>query len=228
MGKPAKSIQEYAARSRTPRQFRRLLDMLRDVIPYRCLACLWGNATTDVIGNMLDVDYPRRYLGWYLANGMCRKDPVYQEWVRTQKPQIRSDVMIRLRNQFDPEHIKKIEEYDLAHEIEGGTFNQQRVGYFCLVLRSAREARAYLGLFGELLPDLCRALMISYRYPILTERKKEILLWRAQGKSSKQIAHELNISPRTVKMHLEEIQKKLYAEDLVQAAWIAGHIGIIG
>lgn len=70
--------------------------------------------------------------------------------------------------------------------------------------------------------------MISYRYSILTQRKREILLWRAQGKSPKEIAHELNISARTVKMHLEEIRKKLYAEDLVQAAWIAGHIGIIG
>lgn len=228
MGNPAKSIQASAARSRTPRQFRRLLEELRAVIPYRCLVCLWGNATTNVIGNMVDVDYPRHYLGWYLANGMCRRDPVYQEWIRTQQPQIRSDVMTRLRHRFDSEHLKKIEQYDLEHEIEGGIFDRERVGYFCLVMRSAGEAGAYLGLFGDLLPALCRALMVSYRYPLLTERKKEILLWRAQGKSPRQIAHELGISPRTVKMHLEEIRKKLYAQDLVHAAWIAGHLGIIG
>lgn len=228
MGTHVKTIQQYAARCHTPRQFRRLLEQLRILMPYRCLVCCWGNATTHVIGNMVDVDYPRRYLGWYLANGMCRKDPVYQEWIRTQQPQLRSEVMTRLRRQFDPEHIKKIEQYSLEHEIEGGTLDEQRVGYFSLVFSSEGEARAYLGSFGELLPDLCRALMMSYRYPILTYRKKEILLWRAQGKSPKEIAHELSISPRTVKMHLEEIRRKLYAEDLVQAAWIAGHIGIIG
>lgn len=228
MGKPANAIQEFAVRCRTPRQYRRLLEELRAVLPYRCLVCLWGNATTHVIGNMVDVDYPRHYLGWYLANGMCRKDPAYQEWLRTQQPQIRSDVMTRLRHQFDPQHIKRIEQYNLEHEFEGGILDQERVGYFSLVFRSEGEAHAYLGLFGELLPALCRALMISYRYPLLSSRKKEILLWRAQGKSLKQIAHELVISPRTVKMHLEEIRKKLYAEDLVHAAWIAGHIGLIG
>jgi DNA-binding CsgD family transcriptional regulator len=136
--------------------------------------------------------------------------------------------MTRLRHQFEPQHIKRIEQYNLEHEIEGGILDQERVGYFSLVFRSEGEAHAYLGLFGELLPALCRALMISYRYPMLTDRKKEILLWRVQGKPPKEIAQELGISPRTVKMHLEGVRRKLYADDLVQAAWIAGHIGLIG
>jgi DNA-binding CsgD family transcriptional regulator len=55
-----------------------------------------------------------------------------------------------------------------------------------------------------------------------------ILLMRAQGTPSRQIAQELGISERTVKMHLEEIRKKLYADDVVSAVWIAGQIGLIG
>jgi DNA-binding NarL/FixJ family response regulator len=53
-------------------------------------------------------------------------------------------------------------------------------------------------------------------------------MWRAYGRPVKQIADALGISPRTVKMHLEEIRRKLYAEDLVNAVWIAGQMGLIG
>ena len=222
------SIQMSAARCHTPRQFRRLLEDLRSVIPYRGLACKWGNARTHVLGNMVDVDYPRHYLGWYLANGMCRKDPVFQECIRTQQPQVLSMVMRRLYQKFDAEHIKKLEQYHLEHSIHGGLVVNGRVAYFTLLLGSEGEANAYVSSLGELLPSLCKALIVSYPYPVLTRRKKSILLSRAQGNPPKQIAHEFGISQRTVKMHLEEIRRKLYAEDLVHAVWIVAINGLIG
>lgn len=222
-----KSIQEFAGRCRSPRQFRRLLEDLRSLLPYRGLVCLCCNPTTHRIVQMVDVDYPRHYLGWYLATGMCRKDPVFQECLRTQQPQLRSDVMRRLP-QHNPEHEKKIKQFHVQYEIVGVVANPEREGIFFLILDTEQEARRCLLPFGELLPALFQALSSSYRYPVLTDRKKTILLWRAQGKRPNMIASELGISQRTVKMHSEEIVRKLYAEDLVHAVWIAGQIGIIG
>ena len=228
MEKSTNSIQASAARCHTPRQFKRLLEELRSVIPYQGLACKWGNARTHVLGNMVVVDYPRHYLGWYLASGMCRKDPVFQECTRTQQPQVRLEVMRRLRQQFDPEHIKKMEQYHLENTIHGALVDQGRVAYFNLLFKSEGETYAYLRSFGELLPSLCIALIASYPYPILTQRQKTILLSRAHGKHPKQIASDFGISQRTVKMHLEEIKRKLYAEDLVHAVWIVAVNGLIG
>jgi DNA-binding CsgD family transcriptional regulator len=223
-----KSIQEFAARCRSPRQFKRLLEDLRSLLPYRGLVSISCNPTTHRIAQMVDVDYPRHYLGWYLATGMCRKDPAFQECLRTQQPQLRSEIMRRLPGRHNPEHEKKIKQFHLQYELLGAAANPDREGIFFVILDSEQEARRCLPIFGELLPALFQALSTSYRYPVLTDRKKTILLWRAQGKRPNMIASELGISQRTVKMHSEEIVRKLYAVDLVHAVWIAGQIGIIG
>jgi DNA-binding CsgD family transcriptional regulator len=159
---------------------------------------------------------------------MYRKDPVFQECLRTQQPQVRSDVLRRLPGRHNPEHEKRIKQFNLQYEIVGSAANPDREGIFSVILDSEQEARRSLPAFGELLPALFQALSTSYRYPVLTDRKKTILLWRAQGERPNMIASELGISQRTVKMHTEEIIRKLYAEDLVHAVWIAGQIGIIG
>jgi DNA-binding CsgD family transcriptional regulator len=39
----------------------------------------------------------------------------------------------------------------------------------------------------------------------LTERESEVLMWIARGKSNRDIAEILNLSPRTVNKHLEQI-----------------------
>ena len=223
-----KSIQEISAGCRSPRQFKRLIEELRSLIPYRGFAWISCNPATHRVAQMVDVDYPRHYLGWYLATGMCRKDPVFEECLRTRQPQLRSEIMRRMPAQHDSEHEKRIKQFHLQYELVGVAANKEREGIFFLILESEQEGRRCLEPFGELLQSLFEALSNSYRYPVLTDRKKTILLWRAQGKRPNMIASELGISQRTVKMHSEEITRKLYAEDLVHAVWIAGQIGIIG
>lgn len=52
----------------------------------------------------------------------------------------------------------------------------------------------------------------------LTERQLEVLRLMAQGRSNKDIAADLNISPGTVKMHVSRIFKVLNVENRTQAA----------
>lgn len=54
----------------------------------------------------------------------------------------------------------------------------------------------------------------------LTGREAEVLLWVARGKSNKDISSVLNISPRTVNKHLEQIFEKLGVENRASAAAI--------
>ncbi len=55
----------------------------------------------------------------------------------------------------------------------------------------------------------------------LTLREAEVLLWIAHGKANKEIADILEMSPRTVNKHLEQIFNKLMVEKRTSAATMA-------
>lgn len=55
----------------------------------------------------------------------------------------------------------------------------------------------------------------------LTRREAEVLLWVAHGKSNKEIADILAMSPRTVNKHLEQIFPKVQADNRTAATSIA-------
>ena len=55
----------------------------------------------------------------------------------------------------------------------------------------------------------------------VTLREGEVLSWLAKGKSNKDIALILELSPRTVTKHIENILEKLGAENRTTAAIIA-------
>jgi DNA-binding NarL/FixJ family response regulator len=56
---------------------------------------------------------------------------------------------------------------------------------------------------------------------LVTEREAEVLLWIARGKSNRDIAEILSLSPRTVNKHLEQIFAKLGVENRTSAAALA-------
>jgi len=55
----------------------------------------------------------------------------------------------------------------------------------------------------------------------LTLREAEVLLWISQGKSNRDIAQILGLSPRTINKHLEQIFTKLGVENRTAAAALA-------
>ena len=59
------------------------------------------------------------------------------------------------------------------------------------------------------------------RRPAVTDRELQILFWVRQGKSNQQIGDELNISPLTVKNHVQKILRKLGASNRAQAVSLA-------
>ena len=56
---------------------------------------------------------------------------------------------------------------------------------------------------------------------MVTDREAEVLLWIARGKSNRDIAEILSLSPRTVNKHLEQIFTKLGVENRTSAAALA-------
>ena len=62
-----------------------------------------------------------------------------------------------------------------------------------------------------------QAAVLRRQYSV-TGREAEVLLWVAQGKSNRDIAEILGLSPRTVNKHLETIYQKLGVENRASAA----------
>ncbi|GKT23154.1 hypothetical protein AVHM3334_10720 [Acidovorax sp. SUPP3334] len=58
----------------------------------------------------------------------------------------------------------------------------------------------------------------------LTRRETEVLSWIAKGKTNRDIADILGMSPRTVNKHLEHIFEKLGVETRTAAAALAGQL----
>lgn len=67
-------------------------------------------------------------------------------------------------------------------------------------------------------PDDQAKLVSRFR---LTEREAEVLMWIVHGKANKEIALILEMSPRTVNKHLEQIFRKLGVENRTSAAFMA-------
>jgi DNA-binding NarL/FixJ family response regulator len=58
----------------------------------------------------------------------------------------------------------------------------------------------------------------------LTSRESEVLSWLAKGKTNRDIAQILGLSPRTIDKHLEQIYAKLGVENRTSAAAVAAKI----
>jgi DNA-binding NarL/FixJ family response regulator len=82
-------------------------------------------------------------------------------------------------------------------------------------------------------PTLTRAFIEEIQYvetpreTPLSKRESQILQKVAYGSTTKEVAHDLNISPHTVKTHLERIFEKLGANDRAQAVAIALRKGLV-
>ena len=65
------------------------------------------------------------------------------------------------------------------------------------------------------------------QYSGLTAREREVFFLLVKGKPHKQIAYELGISDRTVKLHRHQIVQKLQVRSLAEFAVIAERLGLL-
>lgn len=61
----------------------------------------------------------------------------------------------------------------------------------------------------------------------VSKREKEIILLLAQGLTTKQIGHKLNISPTTVISHSNNVRAKLNCKNCPELIYRASQIGLL-
>jgi FixJ family two-component response regulator len=74
--------------------------------------------------------------------------------------------------------------------------------------------------------ERARRQALRARYERLTHREREVLKHLISGQANKDVAAELHISERTVKLHRAQIIHKLEIASLVRIVWFARDIGI--
>lgn len=217
-----------ASRCRTPKQFRTLLDRLQAFIPYEKLAVSWGYHNSTTMRFVFNHSFPTEFLRWYLATGALWKSVMFQEWIRTKQTLLWCDVARRLKERFDPEMLKRVEEAGLQYSLCGGFASPDYFVWFNAAMASEESGRVYLEPFESIVPALVRASQRAYPRTLLSKRETDILERRAMGEIIKQIARAEGITDRTVRMHLQRIKTKLYTDDLINAVVIAVRSGMIG
>jgi two-component system, NarL family, response regulator NreC len=99
-------------------------------------------------------------------------------------------------------------------------------------VRSVQEGKPYFS------PSITRVLLEDYMrmmkqndlqdsYDLLTEREKEVLQLLAQGKSNKEVAQVLNLSPHTIDSHRTNLMQKLGLHNTAEIVLYAVRKGII-
>jgi LuxR family transcriptional regulator of spore coat protein len=63
--------------------------------------------------------------------------------------------------------------------------------------------------------------------PLLTVREQQVLELIAQGLSAKEVAQEIDIAPRTVERHIENVRLKIRARNRTHMVTLAMELGLL-
>jgi DNA-binding CsgD family transcriptional regulator len=187
-------------------------------------------------------NYPDDWMSHYEANQYEKKDPVPQYALANDRP-FTWDSLVRLR-ELKPEQKKVMNEAREAGLLDGiGIPIYGRNGELAGVGMASSS--------GGVRPDInlltkIRALSLQFhlvytelekkncsrrdnisRNVRLTAREKEILLWAAEGKSDAVIAELIGVSHATIRFHMNNIFKKLNANERTLATVKAIRRGLI-
>lgn len=88
----------------------------------------------------------------------------------------------------------------------------------CHLIDQDESGRCLLKVDDPRQPDDSTKLVHSFG---LTEREAEVLLWIVHGKTNKEIAQILGLSPRTINKHLEQVFRKMQVDNRTSAAFTA-------
>jgi DNA-binding CsgD family transcriptional regulator len=193
-------------------------------------------------GHGIARNYPDDWMAHYEANQYEKKDPVPQYGLTTSRPYT-WDSAVQARN-LKPEQQRVMDEAREAGLLDGIAVpicgqNGELAGVG--MASSIGGIRPDINLLGKI-----RALTLQFHLvyteleqkdsPLrdnfagnihLTTREKEILLWAAEGKSDAVIAEIIGISHATIRFHMNNIFKKLNANERTLATVKAIRHGLI-
>src|SRR5262245_39020335 len=221
-------LKAAARRCHTPKQFRELLESLQTFIPYQKFAGSWGYPSRTSIRFIFNQGFPDDWIRWYAATRSQWTNPIFQEWLRTNRVYLWCDAAKRLKVwDENPELVRRVEQAGLQYSLLGGLASPDYYVSLAAAMGSEQSGRANLKRYETIVPWLVQASQRAYPHSLLTKREMAVLELRTMGKITEQIAVAEGLSVRTARFHLQRIKKKLYTHDLANAIVIALRSGML-
>jgi len=139
------------------------------------------------------------------------------------------DVIIQIRKEFSAARIVVLSNYQGSEDV----YRAVRSGAIGYLTKDASGEELLTAIQNAdcNLRYLPRAMLdrLAERMPIvdLTPREKEVLVCITQGRSNREIAEELRIAEKTVRIHVSSVLDKMGARDRTQATIYALQRGLV-
>jgi LuxR family maltose regulon positive regulatory protein len=123
---------------------------------------------------------------------------------RERGEQLLNEVLVLTQETGAVSVLQDLPVQDLCSALAGNVSDQWWVGAGALFRDNVAEESAV---------DVCNAALLE-----LTVKERQVMHLVAEGKSNKQIARDLNVTPETIKSHMKSIFAKLKVDNRAQAA----------
>ena len=220
----------------TEQDFRdKIYPNLKTILPHESFACLTIRASDMRVDRRLSLSFPECYARSLVGRDGRISSIAAHRWLKTRRPVfVSGDVH---KDEHDPPLAigeSTAEDVGGKHLLGHGVASPGRAWVTYFEMAGVERWSAYSCRVMEMaVPHLQSALttadFFSRAEPevSLSDREKEVLTWICLGKSNSQIAHILEISAWTVKIHVGNILSKLCAANRSHAIVRAIEYGIV-
>ena len=195
--------------------------------------CALGEIDSGRLLKVANHNWPTEWAIMYTGEELYKKDPVFLfnyepctsvEW---------KDATERFSGSPNKDIMSRACEFRLKYGISSGICGGSSKGsIFSFASERNRFSSHHLKILDLLTPHIHQALVKTLDAQTkadidLSNREKEVLCWMREGKTNWEISMILNISERTVKFHVQNIERKLNAVNKAHAIAIAMDNGLV-
>lgn len=208
-----------------------ILGRLTQLVSADYSICGFGKGASDGLADtpqVINGSYPLEWLMIYGKEQLYFKDPII--WHNFQHPgaQLWDDTYQKYSDKLSRSFVTRSKEFGLRHGVSGGIYDGSTG--LSTIFTFAGPKRTFTehekDIMEMITPHLHQVLVRMQKEnqnPLaqLSSREKEVIRWIKEGKTNWEISMILNISERTVKFHVQNIERKLNAVNKAHAIAIA-------
>ncbi len=186
------------------------------------------------VKKIFNLDYPGEWMRLYASKELYRVDPIIRHQIRAEKSYFWEEATAEVTESEDISFMRLAGDFGLRYGVAAGfrgpTSNLASI--FSFSGSGDRFREHHKEILNALVPHVHIALervcaMERKKGMDLSTREREVLAWVKEGKTNWEISMILNISERTVKFHVQNIEHKLNAVNKAHAIALAMEQGLV-
>jgi DNA-binding CsgD family transcriptional regulator len=204
-------------------EIKQLLEKTKELVCADYSICglgLYNNTGVSEAISIINGSYPEEWFTVYEQEKLYEIDPIVSYHCKYFETQLWAETYKKYKDSVSPKFISDAGCFGLKFGITSGTkTNYNNLGSIITFSNNKNHFKErHKAIMDIIIPHLHQALLRVHKE---SKREKEILYWMREGKSNWEISMILNISERTVKFHIQNIERKLDAVNKTQAVAVA-------